>query len=314
MTMKHSVKKNSFLILFMLASALAFAHDAGQGEANLSFSQQPPVAGVPVLIHIALFEENAKITQFDIVHERKLHTVFVGQDLLTTAHIHPENYPEGFANQSQGVYTVKHTFPKAGFYAALLDYSSNGKKHSAVLPFIVTGDENLPNITYDFSRTKQFGNYTVELKTPANITTGKNEFSLSIGKEKPVTDLQMYLGSEAHIAVIRENLQLGGHTHAHMAGIEHAGMQHYFGPEVPFEYTFAEPGVYALIGQFKHNGTVVTTQFLVNVTGEAVHIDEHEHLAETKTTLPFSVGWVFIAIGVALVVFALTRNRKKPSA
>lgn len=310
MMMKHRAKKSSFLALFLVLSALAFAHDTSTEGANLSFSKHPPISQEPVTIYITLADDSgAPVTELDVVHERELHTVLVGQDLVTTAHIHPEN-SSGFVNQSQGIYILEHTFPKAGFYAALLDYSSNGKAHSAILPFLVVGDENLPNITYDFSRSKQFGEYTVNLTAPENTTTGQNLFSYHISREKPIADLQMYLGSEAHVAVLREDLQIGGHTHAHMEGMDHAGMQHFYGPEIPFEYTFSEPGVYTLIGQFKHNNTVVTTQFLVNVIGSSAHVDEPAH-TEAQTSFPFSVGWVFIVGGVVVLILAFKKIRKK---
>ncbi|HLC32417.1 MAG TPA: hypothetical protein VJJ82_01185 [Candidatus Nanoarchaeia archaeon] len=316
--MKRHVKKSSFLVLFVLAAVLVFAHSSSQNElATITFPTEPPLAGEPVLASIHLIDEAGNpVTSLDVMHERKLHVIFIGQDLRTASHIHPEDFQAGFSESSNGTYIVLHTFPKAGFYAALLDYTVNGTAHSATIPFSVVGNESLPNITYDFSRTKQFGNHTIELRGAEAVKTGANDFTLYISKDMPVTDLQMYLGSEAHIAAIREDLQFGGHTHAYMPGgmshLNMVGMQHYYGPEIPFEYTFSEPGAYALIGQFRHNNTVVTTNFLVNVTGEQFDTDEHSHTQETaeKSGFPFSVGWVFIAAGVVMLVLAFKKMRK----
>jgi len=317
MTMKHHAKKSSVLVLLILAAIFVSAHSSSQnGLATITFPTEPPLSGEPVLVSIYLTDDSGKpLALLDTRHERKLHVIFIGQDLVTVNHTHPEDFEIGFSQQTNGTYLVLHTFPQAGHYAALLDYSANEESHSSTVPFIVVGKENLPNTTYDFSRTKQFGNYTVELKTPTNITTGENEFSLHISNGTPVTDLQMYLGSELHVGVIRADLTLGGHGHAHMLGTSHmdmTGMQHYFGPELPFEYTFSQPGVYALIGQFKHNETVVTTNFLVNVTGEPVHVDEQGH-SETLTqdsSFPFSVGWVFIGVGIVILFTAGNKWRK----
>ena len=117
-----------FSLMIFQASSV-FAHTTSQdGLVTLTFSTEPPIAEEPTLISINLTDENKNsVTALDTVHERKIHVILIGQDLKTVIHTHPENFSEGFANQSQGIYTVQYAFPKAGFYAALLSYSSNNQ-------------------------------------------------------------------------------------------------------------------------------------------------------------------------------------------
>ena len=50
---------------------------------------------------------------------------------------------------------------------------------------------------------------------------------------------------------------------------EHEDLPSAFGPDIYFHYAFPRPGIYAIFGEFEHEGKVVTTKFMVEVEPSA---------------------------------------------
>jgi hypothetical protein len=79
-----------------------------------------------------------------------------------------------------------------------------------------------------------------------------------------------------HLAIVKEDLSQFIHTHGevHTPGsapapagshLHNAALPHNFGPEVESHVTFPEAGIYHIFGEFKHEGRVVQSHFVVKV-------------------------------------------------
>lgn len=237
----------------------------------------PPVAGEPSEMIVSAFNATTgdPITELDIVHERMMHFFIVGDDFETFFHTHVEDYPDGANESYRGVYKTGYTFPKAGFYSVIVDYTSSGK--NTIRNFVVWSSEDVRGETPerngfdpDLSRDGVFDGYSVSLAAPDQIMVGEEvalDHHIEFGGE-PVRDLQNLLGSAMHVVIIKTDLSYASHTHAYVPShFIHAGTmaQRYYGPDVPVRHTFTQPGDYAVFGQFMHDGEVVTTRFFVRV-------------------------------------------------
>ena len=95
-----------------------------------------------------------------------------------------------------------------------------------------------------------------------------------------------------HFAIVSSDLSSFAHTHGNLSPNEeghhgfkfvqpvyaHGGeeedsrkevdsitLPQLFGPEIFLYYTFPHPGIYAIFGEFKHEGNVVVTKFMLEV-------------------------------------------------
>jgi hypothetical protein len=263
------------ILIFLLVLPLICAHYGGQsGDVSLSIEpREPPLLEQPSKLFFSIVNTSAlpmTVDQFDIMHERKMHVFIIGPDLQTFTHTHPEDYPEGFAEQSAGVYRVDYTFNLTGMHAVVLDYSSQRVPYTTIIP--VNALSGMPSTAFvpDYNRTKQFGDYTVTLSVPDTMFAEVEiPFSYHIERNNlPVTDLQLLLGSEMHVVAVDTFFSTAGHTHAYIPGhTTHYGAmpQRYSGPTIPVHYVFPKPGTYVLFSQFRENNVATTTNFVVDV-------------------------------------------------
>lgn len=212
---------------------------------------------MPLAIEIQDADGKA-IANFEMFQEKLMHLIVVSDDLQFFSHLHPE-YKE------KGRFEVETAFPKPGGYALFVDYKPAGQpERISVLKASVTGTAS-PAQAADTTLTKTFGNTKVKLDlSEPTIKAGKElmlVFSLQDAKtNKPVTDLQPYLGEQGHLVIVRQSPDLTAfdYIHAHA----HAGAT---ASEIPFMTQFPQPGKYKLWGQFQRNGQIVTADFWVNV-------------------------------------------------
>src|SRR5437879_9539990 len=281
------------LLFFIFLSVPTQSHfiitDSSQYGTIVAFSpHEPPIEGENSLIQIFLQNTTSfqPFSNLDLVHDRIIHVFIIGGDLKTFAHIHPEDtnitefenkfnsstvYNSSYYGQL-GYYFVNYTFPKAGKYEVVLDFTINGISVIKSLQITVRGNDTLSNPVLDFAREKVFSGYNVTLNVINNTAEVGKETELDYHIEKngtPVNDLQLYLSSEIHVFLIRDDLTQPGHTHAFVPGhFLHIGnyTQKYFGPDLPVRWTFTQAGNYVIFGQFQENNTLVTTRFFLKVT------------------------------------------------
>ena len=300
--MEFVSKSSLFLIVFSLIVVSAQAHFMnflGDGSAGLSFSPAEPAwanSKSKIFIQLLNPETGDPFNNLAVTHEKKLHSFIIGGDLDTFYHTHPDDYELGFSQQEQGIYGIEYTFPYSGNYAMLVTFSSEGKNYAKLIQFNVQGEPVFPKPNYNFLRAKNFGGYEVNLTAVKNIPVGTEvNLDYSISKDgKPVSDLQMLYGTEMHIVIVKDDFTSGDHTHSYIPGhYIHFGnaTQKYFGPSIPVRHTFNSSGTYVVFSQFKHNGAIVTTKFMVKA-------------GEGQDNFRIAVGIASIIFLVTIVYFA----------
>ncbi len=285
--LKNKAQPIIFLILFLIFLAPASAHllsasGIGGVSSTLVLSDEPASTGKDARIMVVLTNTSSPtptssgtpINELDIVHERSMHIFIVGEDLLSFAHIHPDDFALEENDTLTGIHGVHHTFNKSGDYIIISDYTVNGLNFMDPFYITVEGETKLSPENRALSRDDTDNGYTVHLNAPKTIETQKEiAMNLEIKKDgKEVNYLQQYLGSAAHVLAIKSDLTSPGHTHAYMPAhqVHYGAMpQMYIGPRVPIRYTFSDPGKYVIFTQMKANNTIITTSFAIEVKTSA---------------------------------------------
>jgi len=255
-------------------------HNAGTGPEPVVHLETTPTGitvGTPVEMEVHIENRNGKpVEGLTVHHESILHAVIVGKDLNVFAHIHPEDIgPVTDEMLRRATFPVRFTFPKAGKYLIGLDFGTADGPYSKTSSIKVDGQPKMGEPKIDFSTEKDFGEYRVTLKiSPENIKAGR-ETTLRYmvkKKEKPVTNLDPYLGAPMHLAVVLADLKQFIHAHGVTPGEPHSPMGHMhaepsgkFGPEIEAVIVFPVKGIYKIFSQVKHHGKVILFDFMVNV-------------------------------------------------
>ena len=229
-----------------------------------------------------LFVKNEKGETFgdlQIVHEKPMHLIIVSEDLAEFYHIHPEV-------QADKSLTVNFTFPGGGRYFLYADYTPNGASQIVdKLPVEVAGAKRAVIVLKaDEKFEKQVENLRVVMKPDAAIESNKElmlDFSVfDASTNKPVTDLENYLGEKAHFVILSQDLKDFVHAHPmlnetvktehqHNANTEHKPdaklMANAEMPTVSAHVTFPNAGLYKIIVEFKRQGKVFAVPFVVDV-------------------------------------------------
>lgn len=266
----------SSLAMFLAVPA-AHAHYVSSDDLNpdyyTAFSfypSEPPTTGEETKIRIDLYNATSgdPLTELNVVHEKKMHVFIIGQDLNEFTHTHPDDYPNGTISADIGTYEIFHNFTKSGKYLIMSDYTVRGTNVVKKSAFQVSGSEQMGSVTNEFDDSSLGYGAVLSSDEPIEVG-GESAMTIDLTKDgMPVRDLQMYLGSEMHVFIVKDDFSKAGHTHAYRPGHNmHFGnmSQVYYGPNVPVRYNFQDSGRYALFVMFKHNGNVITKRMFVDV-------------------------------------------------
>jgi len=269
---------------------------AGPYDLQLRLAPAAPLPAQPTRLQFQLLETASQrpVTDLQVVHERRLHTFIVARDFSSFAHLHQEDTapltPEDLA---AGRFSFDYTFPKAGRYRVQTEFTHRDR--SWLKSFDLDVGEpasSLPQVV-DLALTQTVGAYTATLAPgPAPLTAGREaELELSLSRDgAPVTNLQLWLGSEVHAALWRMDLREFAHTHSYtpdmaammaqmqghqMSAAETAAMmlemsakpaQLVFpGPTVPMRFAFPSAGTWVMFCQLAPGGEPVVFRFMLNV-------------------------------------------------
>lgn len=233
---------------------------------DLQTDPRGPRPGQPFTIRVAIVDpvSRAPVMDFNVIQERRLHLVVVGQDLGSFTHLHPEQHPDGS-------WTVSHTVPRPGFYRAFVRFSP-----FAGLPQVLartfatngfTGDltTSVPRLVPDRARAVVVGDVRVALAVdPDPIRaglTGKLRYELTAGG-RPVTDLEPYDNGWGHAFVLSEDALDSVRADA-IEGVPADEIDPRGGPQLRFDATFPRAGRYRVWLQFKRHGVVWTAPLTV---------------------------------------------------
>ena len=236
-----------------------------------------------------------------VVHERVIHNFIINLDFSSFSHIHHEDFQTLTQNDlEKATFHFPYEFPKSGSYRMVSEFTHLGR--SRIKHFdIQVGETTRLEPVINLAREKKFGNLEAKLTLGPQSPTANNVTSMNIhiSKEgKPIRDLEMYLGSEVHLALWRVDGKYFGHSHAftshmeqmmsHMAresmnASERADLmvemminmnaqtqkQEFFGPDIPVRYIFPTEGIYALFFQIAHDGVAHTFDYMIDVAKKA---------------------------------------------
>jgi hypothetical protein len=195
-------------------------------------------------------------SDFEIVHEKIMHTIVVKKDLTEFQHVHPEI-------NSDGVFALEgFVFPRAGHYRLFADFSPKsighaGHHHSSMVLYhdITVGEpdeEERPNIQLISRDQAQGYDVTLSLAREGHMPT----LSFTIRRDgQLITDLENYLGALGHLVVLSQNNLEYLHAHPdNSAGPKQNGT-------IDFMVHFTASGLHKAFLQFQHEHKVVTSSF-----------------------------------------------------
>jgi putative copper resistance protein D len=270
-----------------LGHAMSMGSHAGHKEAQHEhYADSGPIvsletvpkditAGEPVKITVHIEDQNRRpFAGLIIHHERILHTIIIGSDLNTFAHIHTEDIgPVTSKMLKEAIFPLRFTFPKAGEYLVGFDFATAETMYSKTAYINVTGHPAMGEPKFNFSRDKDVAGYHVRLETSPEVIKAGEETTLRYvfeKKGKPVTDLEPYLGAPMHLAIALSDLKRFIHAHGFVPGESDMGHMHAAsskrsGPEIDAHVVFPVKGVYQIFSQVGHGGKVMLFHFTVDV-------------------------------------------------
>ena len=230
-------------------------------------------------------DQGNTLKDFQMEHEKLLHLIVVRKDLNEFQHVHPT------LDAKTGVFTLSNlTFPSSGAYRIFADFTPvSAQMDASGQPMNVVSSDDVavsgsysPQSIGTTETTKTFDGYSVTLTSdPKAAQSGTDMLMFAISKNgKPVTDLQDYLGALGHSVILKENTLDYIHTHAiETPTSKQTGT-------ISFHVEFPSAGNYKVFMQFKDQGNVVTTNFVVTVKeGKATQSTSNMHMMRGGTKM-----------------------------
>lgn len=194
------------------------------------------------------------VKEFAVSHDAQVHLILVRHGLDHFAHLHPSVDPK------TGVLSADFAFPSGGSYHLFADYQQpGGKPMTATTRVEVGGDatpapELKPDVPGLLKGEGIAAKVSVDGAKPG--AEARVRFEVLDG-DKPVTDLEPYMGAMGHLVVVSADAKKYVHAHP----LEKGEAKHV----VTFAASFPSPGLYKGWGQFKRSGRVRIVPFVVSV-------------------------------------------------
>jgi len=201
-------------------------------------------------LRFAIEHAGELVTEFDELHERRMHLIVVRRDGTGFRHLHPE--------MDAGTWTVPVSFDKAGIYRVFADFSVEGEQETLATDVFVSGGKFNAHPFPAPQSVAETDGYEVELEPGEPVAGGPVALAFAVSEEgRPVDGLQPYLGADGHLVALREGDLAFLHVHPEE---EHGAPN-----EIVFEAEFPTEGRYRLYLQFQHEDVVRTAEFTVVV-------------------------------------------------
>jgi hypothetical protein len=197
------------------------------------------------------------VTQFEPEQSELLHFYLIRSDLTGFAHLHPTMAADGswsvpLAALAPGSYRAYITFTTP-------DASGKPLPFALSVPLTVPGNSTMTPLPPAVS-TATVDGYTLTLSGQP-MTGMADPLTLAFSKDgQPVTDLQPYLDSYAHLSAFHQGDLAFAHLHP-----EGAVNGDHGGPQLTFEAAFPSTGDWRMFVQFQIAGTLHTAAFTVAV-------------------------------------------------
>jgi hypothetical protein len=239
---------------------------AGGGASPYALQMQSvpavPHVGQVVLLTLRIVDNASGkvVTNFDVVHEKKMHLFLVRSDLSRFFHVHPDP-------NSDGSFSYRFSFPAGGTWRVFADsapHNMGSRITSATLKVSGTSDpDSPPLVSAATSQLSVVDGMTLTL-TPGPLeahNTRELTFTLTDQNGQPVTNIQPWLGADAHMMAIDRSGTLFVHSHpSERSAVEIAAGKLTFVTHMP------ESGLYKAWIQLQQGGKIHTFVFLINVS------------------------------------------------
>ncbi|MGE0484215.1 MAG: hypothetical protein AB7Q81_08735 [Gammaproteobacteria bacterium] len=291
----------------------------GPYRITLELEPAPLVAGTPTRFTERLrhTRDGSAVQDLQVVHERAVHNFIVSRDFSSFAHVHHEDERAlTAADLEAATFSFDYTFPRPGHYRVVSEFTHRDRGWTKHFDLVVGDPGPPPEVVVDLARAKQVGPYSAQLGvSPTQPVAGfETELVLELARDgAPVTDLQLLLGSEVHVALWRADGEHFGHAHSytpHMAAmfadmhdrtldaatraermaammvamIDMPAELVFPGPRIPVRLVFPEPGVYAVFMQCAPGGVPAVFMFMVEVAPYVAGMDTRiESMVESPT-------------------------------
>jgi len=195
------------------------------------------------VIEFEVLQKGKPVNNIDVVHEKIMHLVLVREDLKYFDHVHPEKTGEG-------KYSVPYEFLSGGSYRLWTDFTASGEQKILSFDFDVIASEKLEKNTLNGLEVKM-------VIDSGEIVQGKTvqlKFEVTEnGNKVPITE--KFLGANAHMIEISEDLEEFGHMHDEDSDGDNV---------IEFVHTFSKKGLHKIWVQFSVDGVDRTAEFSVN--------------------------------------------------
>jgi hypothetical protein len=230
-------------------------------------------AGEKLQLRFLIFnpQSHELVREFNIVHDKPFHLFIVSQDLAHFQHIHP-------IQQLDGSFIAETVLPRAAAYKVFCDFFPVGGTPQLVRKSLITVgfNKNTPfkqgNLVPDQTLTKSVDGIRFDLTiNPAELAEAKLAhliyYLVDEKLDRPVNDLQPYLGAWGHTFILSEDTTQYLHVHPEDPISQDIDPNKPASqPYVSFETFFPKPGRYRIWSEFQHQDRVTTVSFTVYVS------------------------------------------------
>ncbi|WP_458083704.1 hypothetical protein [Streptomyces malaysiensis] len=197
------------------------------------------------------------VTRFAVDQTKRMHFYAIRSDLTGFQHLHP-------AMGDDGIWTADLADLKPGkwrMYASFIPDDGPGKGKDLVLSRTVTAPGDARRTPLPAAATSADADgYTVTVKGDLKAGT-THPMTVGVSKGgKPVTDLQPYLETYAHLTAFHEGDQAFAHLHPRTEVKGDRG-----GPDLAFRAMLPKSGNWRLFLQFRTGGTLHTAALTLRV-------------------------------------------------
>jgi hypothetical protein len=222
----------------------------------------PPVAGHLMSLGLLVRDpqSQARVRDFELLHDRFLHLFIVSQDLEFFAHVHPHL-------DSDGQLSTDLVLPRPAMYEMYADFTPAGGSPQLLQRGIIAKDSRASivdgrvHLSPDLAP-KIDGSVRVGIHAPDVVAGRQLLLTFSVDNAEtgePVRDLEAYLGAQAHLFSVSDDLADAFHSHP-IADVSSAT-----GPAVSFQVAFARAGAHRVWFQVQRAGHVSTVAFTLPV-------------------------------------------------
>lgn len=196
--------------------------------------------------------DGAPVTDFDELHERRMHLIVVRRDAAGFFHVHPEL-------GADGVWRVRLTLPAGGIYRVYADFVPTGGPALTLGSDLFAPGDFTP-VPLPPSRVWEVDGYQIRLDGELVAGAPSQVLTTVTRDGDPVTDLEPYLGAFGHLVALRSSDLSYLHVHPDAAAPAPTDRS---GPGVAFTVDVPTDGTYRLFLDFQHGGVVRNAEFTV---------------------------------------------------